>query len=34
MAAENGCRVIVSDLVGGTMRVTNVRRFVDGEPVK
>lgn len=33
-AAENGCRVIVSDLVGGTMRVTDVRRFVDGEPVK
>ncbi len=32
--AENGCRVIVSDLGGGTMRVTDVRRFVDGEPVK
>jgi hypothetical protein len=28
------CTVTVSDLVGGTMRVTDVRRFVDGEPVK
>jgi hypothetical protein len=28
------CTVTVSDLVAGTMRVTHVRRFVDGEPVK
>ena len=28
------CTVTVSDLVAGTMRVTEVRRFVDGEPVK
>ena len=28
------CTVTVSDLVGGTMRVIDVRRFVDGEPVK
>ena len=28
------CAVTVSDLVSGTMRVTEVRRFVDGEPVK
>jgi hypothetical protein len=28
------CTVTVSDLVAGTMRVTQVRRFVDGEPVK
>jgi hypothetical protein len=28
------CTVAVSDLVAGSMRVTQVRRFVDGEPVK
>jgi hypothetical protein len=28
------CTVTVSDLVGGIMRVTDVRRFVEGEPVK
>ena len=27
------CTVTVSDLVGGTMRVTEVRRFIDGEPL-
>jgi len=32
--AKNECSVIVSDLVGGTMRVTSVRRFVDGRRVK
>lgn len=28
------CTVAVSELVAGTMRVTQVRQFVDGEPVK
>jgi hypothetical protein len=28
------CTVTFSDLAGGTMRVTDVRRFIDGEPVK
>jgi hypothetical protein len=34
LAAGVPCTVTVSDLVAGTMRVTQVRRFVDGEPVK
>jgi hypothetical protein len=28
------CTVTVSDLIGGTMRVTGLRRFVEGQPVK
>ena len=28
------CTVMVSDILAGTMRVTEVRRFVDGDPVK
>jgi hypothetical protein len=28
------CTVTVSNLIGGTMRVTGLRRFVEGQPVK
>jgi hypothetical protein len=30
---EGACRVIVSDRIDGVMRVTKVRRFVDGNPL-
>lgn len=32
--ATNACRVVISDLVNGTMRVTAVKRYAGGQPVK